>query len=243
MKLITTVTYVKAVLDIVFPRHCAACGTDVDRADSLVCWECFRNIELVEGALCTYCGLKAEGTFTQAFVCGNCHDHQPAFERARVAGRFQGVLRDLLHAFKYKHSVWLCRDLTDLLHGCVLTHFCAAEIDVVIPVPLAAVKRRSRSYNQAALLAHALARRLKRPYCGAALVRIRDTPSQTRLSAAARHANMLGAFKVTAPEWVRGRTVLLLDDVMTTGATLHEAARALRKAGAAHIWAVAVARG
>lgn len=234
---------IKALLDLLFPRHCAACGADVDRPDCLVCWECFRGIELVDGPICSHCGLKVEGAFSHAFVCGNCHDHPPAFERARVAGRFQGVLRDLLHAFKYNGGVWLCRDLADLLHGCLLTHFDVAAIDVVVPVPLAAVKRRARSYNQAALLAHDLARRLERPYCGEALVRIRNTPSQTRLSAAARHANMLGAFQVAAPDWIRGRTVLLLDDVMTTGATLHEAARALRKGGAARVWAVAVARG
>jgi ComF family protein len=232
-----------SLLDILFPRHCAVCGADVDRPDGLVCWECFRGIELVDGPICAQCGLKVEGAFGHAFVCGICHDHPPAFERARVAGRFQGALRDMLHAFKYNRDVCLCRDLTDLLHGCVLTHFAASEIDVVVPVPLAAVKRRDRGYNQAALLAHDLSRRLARPYCGEALMRVRDTPSQTRLTAAARRANVLGAFKVAAPGWVRGRTVLLLDDVMTTGATLHEAARALRKAGAGRVWAVAVARG
>jgi predicted amidophosphoribosyltransferase len=128
---------IKALLDLLFPRHCAACGADVDRPDSLVCWECFRSIELVDGPICSHCGLKVEGAFSHAFVCGSCHDHPPAFERARVAGRFQGVLRDLLLAFKYNGGVWLCRDLADLLHGCLLTHF-----DVAASAAHAAITRR-----------------------------------------------------------------------------------------------------
>jgi ComF family protein len=231
------------VCDLMLPRACAACGAAADRPGSLVCWDCFRNIELLAGPACARCGLKVEGALTHDFLCGVCRADPPAYERARVAGRFRGVLRVLLHAFKYEHGVWLCRDLTDLLHGCVLTHFAPAEIDIVLPVPLAPVKRRARSYNQAALLARELAARLDRPCLPAVLQRLRNTPSQTRLSAAARRANVLGAFAVTEPGWVRGRTVMLIDDVMTTGATLHEAARALRKAGAPRVWAAAVARG
>ena len=232
-----------AVLDLVFPRHCAGCGRTVDRPRGLICWECFRTIELRDAGLCQLCGLKIEGRITHDFTCSACRDAKPSFDTARSAGRFGGVLRELLHQFKYNHATWLCEDLADLLHGCVLAHFVAEEVDTVVPVPLHRQKQRDRGYNQAALLASALAPRLARPCVGDVLVRTRYTPTQTRLHAEQRRRNVRHAFAVRGPEWVRGRTVLLVDDVMTTGATLSEAAATLKRAGAWRVWAATVARG
>ena len=232
-----------AVLDMVFPRHCAGCGETVDRLCGQICWECFRTIELREVGLCQCCGLKIEGKITHAFICSACRAQRPAFDTARSAGRFGGVLRSILHQFKYNHATWLCGDLADLLQGCVLAHYAADEVDLVVPVPLHRQKQRDRGYNQAALLAAALAPRLARPYAGDVLVRVRDTPTQTRLHAAQRRKNVRRAFAVRGPEWVRGRTVLLVDDVMTTGATLSEVAATLKRAGAWRVWAATVARG
>ena len=195
------------------------------------------------GGWCDRCGLKVEGAVGHRFVCALCATEPPAFDRARSAGRYAGVLRGLLHDFKYHHATWLTDDLVDLLHGCLLAHFPAAEADVVAPVPLHAIKRRERGYNQSALLAAALARRLGRPFVGEALARVRATPTQTRLSAPARRRNVHRAFVARETGWVRGRTVLLVDDVMTTGATLDEAAGVLAKAGAWRVRALTVARG
>jgi len=232
-----------AVLDIVFPRHCAGCGQTVDRPCGHICWDCFRTIELRESGLCQLCGLKIEGRIAHEFTCSACRDHPPAFDTARAAGRFGGVLRELLHQFKYGRATWLCHDLADLLHGCVLAHYAAEEVDLVVPVPLHNQKQRDRGYNQAALLAAALAPRLARLFAGDALVRTRATPTQTRLHAGQRRQNVHNAFAVRSPEWVRGRTVLLVDDVMTTGATLSEVAATLKRAGAWRVWAATVARG
>lgn len=232
-----------AVLDLVFPRHCAGCGQMVDRPRGHICWECFRGIELRESGLCQLCGLKIEGRIAHEFTCSACRDHPPAFDTARSAGRFGGVLREMLHQFKYGQATWLCEDLADLLQGCVLAHVAVEEIDLVVSVPLHKQKQRDRGYNQAALLAAALALRLARPYAGDVLARIRDTPTQTRLHAGQRHKNVRHAFAVRGPEWVRGRTVVLVDDVMTTGATLSAVAATLKRAGAWRIWAATVARG
>jgi ComF family protein len=229
--------------DLFFPRHCVGCGQSVDRPSGHICWDCFRSIELRESGLCDCCGLKIESVVTHAFTCSVCVETPPAFDRARSAGRFSGVLRESLHQFKYGQATWLCSDLVDLLHGCVLAHYAAAEVDVVAPVSLHASRRRDRGYNQAALLGAELAQRLHRPFVGDALIRTRATPTQTRLHARERRRNVHGAFVACAPEWVRGRTVLLVDDVMTTGATLSEAARILKRAGAWRVWAVTVARG
>jgi ComF family protein len=232
-----------SVLDLMFPRHCAGCGGTVDRPRGHVCWDCFRAIELREASLCDRCGLKIEGPVRHAFTCSACLDAPPGFDRARSAGRFGGVLREMMHQYKYGRATWLCADLTDLLQGCVLAHYAVEEADVVVPVPLHAQKQRERGYNQAALLAVELGRRLGRPVVGDALARTRATQTQTRLHAAERRRNLHNAFAVRDPGWIRGRTALLVDDVMTTGATLSEAARTLKRAGAWRVWAATVARG
>jgi ComF family protein len=193
--------------------------------------------------MCECCGFGIESKVDHTFLCSRCRDDPPYFDKARVAGRFRGVLRDLLLNFKYNQGLWLCNDLVDVLHGCVTAYFEAATIDLVVPIPLAPIKQRSRSYNQAGELGRELARRLNRQFSHDALKRVRATATQTRLGASARVANMRGAFDINVPGWVRGRTVLLVDDVMTTGATLNEAARVLRANGATRVWATAVARG
>jgi ComF family protein len=184
-----------------------------------------------------------EGAVAHAFVCSSCKEAKPAFDKARAAGHFHGVLREQIHQFKYAQALWLKHDLADLLYGCLLAHFSPEEVDVVVSVPLHPVRQRERSYNQAALIGRELARRIERRFDGRSLARVRTTLSQTNFDAAHRRMNMLGAFGVTDPEWIAQRCVLLVDDVMTTGATLSECARTLKKAGARKVWAVTVARG
>jgi ComF family protein len=200
-------------------------------------------VELHTESLCALCGAPVEGNPGHVFVCGACKAAKPAFDKARAAGRFQGALREQIHQFKYGGALWLRQDLTDLLYGCLLAHFTPAEVDVVVPVPLHPVRLRERSYNQAGLLSEALAQRIGRRYDGRSLVRVRKTESQTQFDAAHRRTNLLGAFAVARPEWVRGRCALLVDDVMTTGATLNECARVLKKSGVRTVWGLTVGRG
>lgn len=231
------------IADWFYPRVCPGCGQVSDRPGRHLCWSCFSRIELHTRSLCERCGCFAEGHVEHAFVCGACRGTKPAFDRARSAGRFAGVLREQIHQFKYGQALWLKPDLCDLLHGCLTAHFTPEAIDAVVPVPLHPVRARERSYNQAALLARELARRIGRRYEGRALVRTHPTETQTLLDAAHRRKNVQGAFGVERPAWVRRRCVLLVDDVMTTGATLDECARVLKKAGARMVWAVTVGRG
>lgn len=228
-----------------YPRVCPVkgCGEPCDVQGRHVCWSCRSKIELYTEGLCSVCGLFAEGHVGHSFVCGMCKQAKPRFDCARAAGHFQGVLRELIHAFKYNNALWLKHDLVDLLQGCLAAQFKAEDVDVVVPVPLHPVRQRERTYNQSALLAEELAQRLDRRYDEKALVRSRITATQTKFDAAHRRTNILGAFAVARPEWVRQRCVLLVDDVMTTGATLNECARMLKKAGARVVWAVTVARG
>ena len=233
------------LLDLVYPRLCPLCDAVSDRPGRLICWRCFARLPLhtVDDALCRRCGLAPEGRVDESFLCEACRRAPPAFDLARAAAPFRGGIRALLHAFKYNGATWLRADLTDFIEGALRTYYDPRLIDLVLPVPLHAGRLRRRGYNQSALLAGALARRLGLATAPAVLQRSRATPTQTRLSAPARRQNVLGAFRVAHPEWVRGRTLLVVDDVMTTGATLHEAARSLKRAGAWRVWALAVARG
>jgi len=238
-------TFMAGVIDGLYPRVCPGrgCGRLSERAGRHLCNDCRARIELYSSSLCALCGREVEGQVRHTFVCGVCRAARPHYDRARAAGHFSGVLRDMVHAFKYDSALWLCADLTDLLEGCLTAHFHADEVDVVVPVPLHPVRQRERSYNQSALLAHELARRIDRRCDARALERVRATETQTHLNAAHRRMNMLGAFRVARPDWVRQRCVLLVDDVMTTGATLDECARVLKKAGARTVWAVTAGRG
>jgi len=232
------------VADWFYPRVCPGCGEISDRPGRHLCWACYARLELHTQAHCSICGHPAEGGVSHAFVCGACKGAaKPAFDRARSAGRLAGVLREQIHQFKYGDALWLKNDLVDLLHGCLLAHFTPEAVDAVVPVPLHPVRQRERSYNQAALLAQELSRRIGRRFDGRSLVRTRKTETQTRFDAAHRRMNILGAFEVAQPEWVTQRCVLLVDDVMTTGATLNECARMLKKAGARTVWALTVGRG
>jgi ComF family protein len=232
-----------AIADWFYPRVCPGCAALSDRPERYLCSACLAQVRLHDRGLCGTCGAPVEGGVGHAFLCGPCVEAKPAFDRARSAGHFHGVLREQIHQFKYSGALWLKRDLADFLLGCLSAHFTPEAVDVVVPVPLHAVRERERSYNQSALLAQEVARRLGRRFDGRSLGRVKRAPSQTRLDAAHRRLNILGAFAVLHPEWVAQRCVLLVDDVMTTGATLNECARMLKKAGARSVWAVTVARG
>ena len=152
-------------------------------------------------------------------------------------------MRTALHAFKYDQATALSADLVTLLQACVSTHFADVAFDAVTFVPLYPTRERDRTYNQARLLAEGVAERLDVPLLARGLRRVRPTPSQTNLNAAARRANVKGAFEALEPQWLEGRCVLLLDDVMTTGATLNECAGVLKRAGAAAVYVATVGRG
>ncbi|MBO7399264.1 MAG: ComF family protein [Clostridia bacterium] len=233
----------KSLLDALFPRLCPICGKPSDRPERTICWDCFSSIDLYRESLCERCGRFAEGEIKHAFTCSVCLSMPPLFDKARAAGRFSFELRDLVHQLKYGGATWLASDLADFLEGCVTAHFPSKKIDVVLPVPLHPLRLRERTYNQASLLAEELAKRLDRRFDNCSLIRIRQTETQTHFNAKERRKNMNGAFSVIRPEWIQKRTVLLVDDVMTTGSTFDACAYALKKAGARTVWAVALARG
>lgn len=231
------------MLDLVWPRTCEGCGGKAGETARHLCWDCLASLPLIEAPFCSRCGDPVEGDIVRDYVCSACVDREPAFDRARSAVRFRGIVKDVLHRFKYSAATHLSHDLGTVLQACVRSHYGSLPLDAVAYVPLHAVKQRARTYNQARLLAGELARALRLPLADGCLMRERDTGTQTHLSARERLRNVRGAFRVRHPGWVHGRRFLLIDDVMTTGATVGECARVLKEAGAAAVYVVTVARG
>jgi ComF family protein len=175
-------------------------------------------------------------------LCGECRLSPPAFAYARAAARYEEVAREALHAFKFGGRRAMAGPLGDLLMEVAARGLPQGLPDLLVPVPLHPRRQRERGFNQASLLAHRLGRGLGRPVRDDVLARAVATQSQTALDASARKANVRGAFRLRRPEQVAGRHVLVVDDILTTGATLTECVHRLAEAGAGPIGVITVAR-
>jgi ComF family protein len=231
-----------AALDLVFPAACPVCRAALgDRRQDPLCGGCWEAILRIAPPCCARCGV-AFGAFepaTAPALCGACAAEPPGWDWARAAAEYAGTVRDAIHAFKFEGRRALARPLAALLlaqWGRTLPEDAAA----LVPVPLARARERQRGFNQAALLADRLGAALGRPVRPRWLRRVRPTGPQSDLGAAARRANVRGAFAADAR--VAGLHVVVVDDVLTTGATAAECARALRAAGAARVGVLTVAR-
>lgn len=201
----------------------------------------------LDGLLCRICGEKLFSSFVNTQggpLCGLCRRAEPYFRRAVSYGAYEGALRDLIHLFKYERVKPAGKLLGRLLHEAIFKAELPESL-LVIPVPLWSGRRQARGFNQAEAIAHALRNLHPRNSIQldtAILVRTRETPSQTGLTRHQRRANVRGAFAVVRPERVKDRSILIVDDVMTTGTTAGECARVLRRAGAKEVFVATVAR-
>jgi ComF family protein len=218
---------------------CASCAASLDRpTNGAVCPRCWNGIVPLTPPFCHQCGDPLpswRAISVAADRCARCRRRPSAVSSARAIGAYDGPLRAILHALKYGKRQSLARPLARLMAAS------AGEIligvDLVVPVPLHWRRRRTRGFNQARDLARHLGLRWRE-----VLRRTRATPSQTDLPAARRHANVRDAFAMRRRQDVRGLTVLIVDDVSTTGATLDACARVLREAGARDVRALTAAR-
>ena len=222
---------IDAILNLVFPQSCVLCGARIlQRRWSVACPECWARLERIPRPFCPQCGMPApviEG------LCGECRRGDHAFDFARSVFLFTEPMRGILHHFKYSGRVSLARPLGRLIKDVADDE--GFQGTVAVPVPLHRSRLRERGFNQAELLAQ----RLGIPVDCSLLHRRKNTPSQTGLSRSQRAINLSAAFEV------RGKTpecVLVVDDVYTTGATLHEIGKTLKRAGASRVEVLTVAR-
>jgi len=229
-----------ALVAVLFAPSCAACGELLERpTEGPVCAMCWRSILPLTPPLCDACGdpLPTWRTTSLSLArCPRCRRGRRHVDRARAIGEYDGALKAVIHALKYEGRRSLARPLAALMRERAAD--LVASADCVIPVPLHPSRRRQRGFNQASDLARQLGLPVRH-----ALRRVRATPTQTGLPAAQRHRNLRGAFALRRfAHDVAGRTVLLVDDVSTTGATLEACARALKRAGAREVIALTAAR-
>ena len=233
---------IKSILDFIWPRTCEACRRPVDRPGRHFCSDCLNRLPFTPtDGCCRRCGRAAE-KLDGEFLCEDCRTYKPSFDRAASALSFEGDARDAMNAFKFKNHLWLRDDLVDWIEGVVRARFKIEEIDLIVPMPSTLLHRIDRGYNQCAYLAKSLAKRLGRPYVSSVLRRKGNPKKQGRLTEEERRTNVIGTFGVLRPRAIAGKTVMVVDDVMTTGSTLSECAAELKRSGASRVWCATLAR-
>ncbi|GFE60237.1 ComF family protein [Geobacter sp. AOG2] len=234
--------FLTAILNVLFPPLCHICRAFIPDAGPLhICPECRDRMPAPAHPLCPVCGIPFPGAGDD-HVCGACLQSKPDFGAARSALIYEGHCRELVHAFKYRYKTHLRRPLALLAAGSLRDFVAACAPELMVPVPLHIRRLRERGFNQAVLLGEIWAREWKLPLERGAMRRIRWTEPQINLTAAERRDNVKGAFDVRDADAVKGRRVLLVDDVYTTGSTVRECARVLKAAGAREVSVVTVAR-
>jgi ComF family protein len=250
--------------NVVFPSDCRSCGAptvDFQSSKIRVCNDCVARVgtqaATTHDILCTRCG-DALGMESARFAaamgvteCTMCRMAPPSFDRAVAFANYDNEMREMLHLLKFDGLRGVARHI--LGEGITVTvqklrQETAAEL-LVLPVPLFAARERKRGFNQARLLAEVAVKRLRRLEPGwnlqlstTALKRVKDTRAMYELNPSQRRRNLNGAFRVVDKNAVRDREVLLIDDIMTTGATARECARVLKRAGALKVWVATVAK-
>lgn len=229
------------VLNILFPPQCLACNAQVAGHGTL-CLNCWQHIRFITEPFCACCGLPFEYALGDGAICGECMREHPPFSRARAVFRYDEHSRPLVTKLKYADQAELAKTYGNWLNNA--GRELVAASDVIVPVPLHYWRFLKRRYNQAALLGKALSAQSKLPMIPDALIRTRHTQPQPGLTRKQRQDNVKGAFAVPEKQakHIRGKSVLLIDDVMTTSATLSACSKALLQAGALQVYALTLAK-
>ena len=232
----------RSVGTLCFPPYCVHCAADTPPG-VYVCERCAEDVHRIEAPFCQRCSWPFDGAITEEFVCGDCQQQKVHYDCAVAAYRSRSVVRDLIHGFKYDGRLYLRvqlgRWLAETLRDRRMTE---KKYDAFVPVPLHHVRYREREFNQAEELSRLLTKETGIPTRDV-LQRIRYTTTQTRLTREERMENLRGAFRVRQTEGVKGCDLVLVDDVFTTGSTVEECSRVLRRAGAASVRVITIARG
>jgi ComF family protein len=232
----------ETLADLVYPPHCVACGVS-QPPGKWICESCESDVRRIDGPKCPVCSRPCEGA-VDSFVCPNCRGEALHLECVVAVMRSQGVVRELIHRFKYGREFYLRRVLGGWLDEAFRDdRLSEMEEELrLVPVPLHPLRERERRFNQSLALAEWLARhremRVEQP-----LRRRRHTVTQTQFDRKQRMRNLRGAFALRHNAGVKDKSFLLVDDVLTTGSTLDECARVLLEGGARSVRAITVARG
>lgn len=234
----------RGALDLVFAPVCVACRSAIPARESerLVCRVCRARVRPIPAPRCPRCWAPLAPGGADRVRCAACRDFPPALRAVRSACVHDGPVREIVHALKYSGWRAVADPLAERMAALPLPPDVDTEARVLVPVPITRARLRERGYNQAAVLAEALARRTGREVAGGALERIRAGGTQTALHPDERRANVSGAFRATDAHILAGQHILLVDDVWTTGATALECTGTLLAAGARAVSVLTFAR-
>lgn len=220
-------------LQLLYPPRCGCCGDPVAaHFAGPICSACLNRVEVLSSPLCLKCGrgLSADGGSEDRY-CGSCLKKPPVFNSARSCFSYQGSVRSLLHRLKYASDSSAAATLAKLIEKTgVLAD--AGSFEVIVPVPLHPSRLRRRGLNQALVLAKAIFAEEPEKIEPNMLIRVKNTVAQTRLSGSERRRNLHGAFAINPGAAIAGKRICLVDDIFTTGTTVSECARMLKKCGA-----------
>jgi ComF family protein len=234
--------FVQGLADLVFPPRCMACGILLTGPpDESFCPACFSLIRFVAPPLCPCCGIPMAGAGAN-HLCGDCLVSRPPYAIARAVARYEAVLLDAVHVFKYKGKITTGEILGKMMADHVYPGFSIADYSLIVPVPLHPKRLRERGFNQAVILAREISKRFSIPLDFLTLRRHAFTEPQVSLGKEQRTANVRGAFVVKDEKKIQGQKIILVDDVYTTGSTVKECAGALMKHGAAEVAVLTLAR-
>lgn len=232
-----------AISDIIFPPQCLACAEILNpQEETVFCSSCHEKIRFINGSICPVCGMAFFNSPAENHICGNCLEDRPYYTRARAVAAFETVILDAIHKFKYGRNVVIGDCLGSFMAGYSFPDIVFAEYSLIIPVPLHIKKLRERRFNQSLLLANALGKKHKIPVNFSLLKRHKFTLTQTGFNKTEREKNIKGAFSITNKEEIDNKDIILVDDVYTTGATVNECAKTLKKGGAKNIAVLTLAR-
>jgi competence protein ComFC len=233
-----------AALNLVFPPVCQVCGEErAGMKEGFVGGECWSQVRFVTAPFCDRCGLPYDGSISRTFICSNCEGVPLHFRFARSAVVANPLILQIIHRYKYNRAVCFEPFLADLLCRQAVQSLQQEKWDFIVPVPLHPAKEREREFNQASNLARHLSRATNIPVNEKLLRRVRPTATQTQLNRPERAANVSRAFALRGNVKLNGAKIVLVDDVLTTGATTSACAQMLRNAGAGDLCVWTVARG
>ena len=236
--------WAKNFISLIYPLSCLICKAALSPlSDKPLCDICWNKIERNLPPFCRICGkhLPSENQ-NHAFACKDCQASSYFFKKARSVCVYDGVIKDCIHLFKYRSKLSLAKPLSKLMVDFAHNFLDMENIDLILPVPLANSKLRQRQFNQAKLLAKSISCAFSKELKDKLLIKIKPGVAQVNLSRAERLKNVRGSFKVRHQLLLKNKNILLVDDVLTTGATINECARMLLEAGAKRVGVFTLAR-
>jgi ComF family protein len=250
---------IDGLVEIIYPKTCLVCKNKILKTsfntqavgnyrkqnltlDNFVCGQCREKIKRNLPPFCFYCGRHLETNKFIKNICLDCIKKSLYFDRAFSPYIYDGVIKELIHKFKYENKDYLGTLLSDLMIEFINEYNLPLEfMDLIIPIPLHKTKLREREFNQAEILGDFIARRFNKLTLNNCLLRHRQTKTQTELEKSKRLINVKDSFLVNQEDRVKNKNILLIDDVLTTAATCSEAAYTLKKAGANIIFVLTLA--